>query len=156
MIDPRTIDWEDGLNPLRVPSFRRKRYFSAALNQPITMALRTAPGYSMLLEALPARGGAIPGKGTYDDVLRQLPAESWIIALSAYSKEAEGFTAQIRVGDHPPWSAPVSSKSITASPQYFLPYPLAVLAPDQVTVSLFNLSALANTVQLAFWIVGKD
>jgi hypothetical protein len=156
-IDPRAIDWEDGLNPLRVRSFRRRRYFAAALSQPLTMALRTAPGYSMFAEALPASGGIlIPGLATYDDVLRRLPAESWIIALAASSAQPEGFTAQMTTGERPSWSAPVHSSSLSAGAQYFLPQPLGITAPDQLTVRLVNQSAVANDVQLVFWIVAKE
>jgi hypothetical protein len=156
-IDPRIIDFADGLNPLRVPNLRRKSYFAQALSSPLMMALRTAGGYSMMLEAVPGRGsGSIPGKGSWDDTLLRLPPESWIVALSAWSQQAEGFSAQITVGDHPPWPAPVANGNVTGSPQYFLPQPLAVIQPDRVSVRLINKSALANSVQLVFWIVGRE
>jgi hypothetical protein len=77
-IDPRIIDFADGLNPLRVPNLRRKSYFAQALSSPLMMALRTAGGYSMMLEAVPGRGsGSIPGKGSWDDTLLRPPPESW-------------------------------------------------------------------------------
>ncbi len=157
-IDPREIDWQDGLNPLRIPAFRRNRnrYVYTALQNPLMVALRNADGLEIHLESVPdAEHATIAGFAPYEQIVSLRPG-SFIIATSG-SADHGNDTATVQITDSETgaraWSQPVSIANATGSPAKYFDRPLGFTPPANFVVRITNLDNSANLVQLVLWII---
>jgi hypothetical protein len=151
---PDTVDWEDGLNPLAIPSYREQRNPAvyARLQQPTMVELRNTPGLELSMYAAPDAATQVPPGATYDSII-QIPAGAWIIGVSASSAQPEGFLAQLTTPTGATlFNQPTHSKNLQARP-HFLARPQGIPATGPLTLRLINLSALANSCQLAAWVI---
>jgi hypothetical protein len=152
-IDPRTIDWRDGLNPLARPAWRADAnpYVHESLNDPLMLALRHASA-EMAVHPVPDEANSnIPGLATFDQIIG-LEANSWLIGFSATSQQALGFTVQITAQGIPIFSKPVHHTALQGTPVFFCPIPRALIVPE-LAVRLVNLSAIANNLQVCIWTI---
>lgn len=154
-IDPRLIDWSDGLNPLKIPAFRpdANPFVYASLQEDITQQLRAAKGRMTVSAAPDDQSAIIPALATFEQTL-VLGGVSWLIGFSAHSQQPEGFMGQATVTStgEPIWSQPLWSKNISGRPIGFLAMP-HLLDPGQLTLRLLNLSAAPNRCQLCAWTI---
>jgi hypothetical protein len=158
-IDPRLIDWTDGLNPLTQPRYGAdvNRYVHDALDEPIAQTLRNTRG-AMRVYAVPDESHAILAPSQLFELIVGPPPFTWLMAFSAHSEQPEGFLAQITdtvTGQHV-WSQPVHSDSIgnpASGGLLWLSMPLPILPPSRLAVRITNLSAIANRCQLAIWAI---
>lgn len=155
-IDPRTLDWTDGLNPNNNPAFAqdKNRYVWESLQEPLMQTLRKA-GSRLTVHAAPDSPHAtLPGSATYDQTFNPVPF-AWLIGFSAHSTQPEGFLVQVTdtVSLETIWSQPVHSANITGNPVYYLSLPRAVLPPSQLAVRIINLSTSPNLCQFCAWFI---
>jgi len=152
-IDPRRIDWKDGLNPLARPAWTaaKNQYVNESLNDPLTFALRQGPAEMGLYPVPDEANSILPGLATFDQIITTI-RNAWIIGFSATSQQPEGFTVQITAQGNPIFSKPVHHTALQGTPVFFCPIPRALIVPE-LAVRLQNLSAIANNLQLCIWTI---
>lgn len=93
-IDPRAVDWTDGLNPLRVPGWSRNNdpYAYAALQDPFFQALRGAAGIENRIYVSPDPSAQTITPGATVDY--EVPCEPnfWLFAYAASNQGDPGAT----------------------------------------------------------------
>jgi hypothetical protein len=161
-IDPRNVDWTDGLNPLTRRRYAENvnRYVHDALDEPVTQALRASRG-AMRVFAVPDESHAILAPSQVFDLTINPPPFVWLVAFSAHAEQPEGFLAQITdtVTGQTIFSQPIHSASIgnpASGGLLYLSMPAPILPPSRLAVRLTNLAPAGNRCQLAIWVIQED
>jgi hypothetical protein len=145
--------------PLVCPQFREwcGRYYPAALRA----LAHLGDNYQPELHVLPKDGQAIGPGALYEDRLRLLPG-SYIVGFSGSSSQVAGFQVQVRLGAALLASSRIRHANISGgdgpspqglyNPQFVMPKAAIVTAPGEVSVQLWNLATVSNTIQLVVFV----
>ena len=163
-VDPRSVDWTDGLNPLTKPGYSQNNNLFAyeSLQDPIFVALRNAIGIEPRIWVCPDQvNQSIAPQSTS---AFNVPAEpnTWIWALNAVSNpgltaDPKGFYVQITdsLTGADMFSSPIHSSNLDGTrttagdakqcPLVLIAAPRLYVPPAYPIVSIVNLSMSAQT-----------
>lgn len=156
---PAEIDWQDGLNPLAIPAFREQTnpYFYRALQRPTMVAIRQSRGAVPRLYVAPDEAyTSLAPYATIDTVITAKPG-SWLIGISAASAQPEGFKTQITM----PWGTrlfnqPTGLGCVCGPTPFYFSEPQGIPDGGPIYVRMINQSGVANSSQVALWMVEPE
>lgn len=133
------------------------RYYPAALR---ALAL-LGDNYRPELDVLPEDGQAL-GPGVLYEARIQLAPGSYLVGFTGSSSQAAGFQVQVRQGSNELASSLINHANITGgasaspqglyNPQFLLPKAAIITPPGVLSVQLWNLATVSNTIQLVVFV----
>jgi len=166
-IDPRSVDWTDGLNPLRVPGWSRNNspYAYQALQDPFMQALRIAGGIENRIYVAPEPAAQLVTPGATVDF--EVPSEPnfWLYAVAASNQgddeDLQDFLFNVTDSETGAtlFSQPVSMTTMNPqrngtadrSPYYLLSTPHLFASPSYPVVRMINTSADSQIIRVTLF-----
>lgn len=133
----------------RFNRFKSQRYGTVAINRLEVIRAAAADHRPRFVAVPDEKNIAVPARRTYDAQVWLRPG-SMIWALSGWSEQSAGFRGMLTdagTGERM-FQQPVRMDS---SELYLLPQPRLVIEPGLVLVTLINLAAVENQLQLCIW-----
>ena len=125
-IDPTAIDWTDGMNPLRIPGWKKNNnpFAFAAMQDQFVQAIRNGKGLEPRIYVAPDSASQLIQPGATFDFEVACEPNCWLWALNA-SGDQNSFLVQITdsVTGAILFSQPVNSGLIQGSPGSFFATP---------------------------------
>jgi hypothetical protein len=151
-IDPRSIDYTDGLNPLANPGYlpNNNPYAYASLQEPIMLGLRNGIGIEPRILVCPDPLDQLIQPGATYDFSVPVEPNTWLYGLNVSSQQAAGFYLQITDSGTGAtvFSQPVFSKNVQGTKSkghiVLISAPRLFVPPAYPVIRIVNNSASAN------------